>query len=62
MNNTRDEYTCEEAGKILKIQAQSVHKYFKRYQIGEKRHGRVLFTAADIEEIRITDGRRKENK
>lgn len=62
MNNTRDEYTCEEAGKLLDIQAQSVSRYYKIYKIGEKRHGRVLFTAADIEKIRVTDGRRKENK
>lgn len=59
MNNTRDEYTCAEAGKILGIQAQSISRYYKVYQIGEKRHGRVLFTAADIEKIRNTDGRRK---
>ncbi len=62
MNNTRDEYTCTEVGELLGIQAQSVSRYYTLYQIGEKRHGRVLFTAADIEQIRITDGRRKENK
>ena len=52
-------YTTGEVAEMLDIQQQTVGLYYRRNQIGQKIGRDILFTEADIEKIRNTDGRRK---
>ena len=52
-------YTSAEVAVILDMQQQTVSLYHRRNNIGRKIGRDLFFTDADIEEIRVTDGRRK---
>lgn len=62
--NSEKLYTTKEVAEILGIKCNSVTYYHGKYGIGnqadpDKQTSPVLYTDADIEEIRETDGRFK---
>ncbi len=53
-------YSSAEVAVMIGIKQQSVAKYFRVHGIGTKdRFNNLLFTKADIELIKSTDGRKK---